>query len=81
MPIFDFTCTACQHVFEALVRGDTLPPCPACGAGTVDKALSLPAIKTSTTRGMAMAAAKRRDRAQGQEREHAQREYEKNHDD
>lgn len=81
MPIFDFVCTTCQHAFEALVRGSTLPACPSCGGTEIEKQLSLPAIKTSSTHGQAMAAAKRRDKSQGQERMHAQRQYELNHDD
>jgi len=81
MPMFDFVCTSCQHAFEALVRGSAQPACPACGSTAIEKQLSLPAIKTSTTHGHAMAAAKRRDKAQGQERVHAQRQYELSHDD
>jgi putative FmdB family regulatory protein len=81
MPLFDFTCTACQHAFEALVRGSSVPACPACGSTALERQVALPAIKTSSTRGQAMAAAKRRDAAQGAERVHAQREYARNHDD
>ena len=68
MPMFDFVCTSCQHSFEALVRGSQVPACPACGSEALEKQI-------------AMAAAKRRDKAQGQERVHAQRQYELNHDD
>ncbi|WP_337172414.1 zinc ribbon domain-containing protein [Gemmatimonas aurantiaca] len=81
MPMFDFVCTSCAHTFDALVRGDVLPACPACGATKVEKLLSLPAIKTSGTHDRALAAAKRRDASQGQERMHAQRQYELSHDD
>ncbi|MCA0377443.1 MAG: zinc ribbon domain-containing protein [Gemmatimonadetes bacterium] len=85
MPMFDFVCTACQHEFEALVRnlstGPTTPACPACGSTALEKRVTLPAIKTSGTHAKAMAAAKRRDQRQGQERVAAQREYELNHDD
>ncbi len=81
MPMFDFVCTSCQHSFEALVRGSQVPACPACGSEALEKQIALPAIKTSATHGMAMAAAKRRDKAQGQERVHAQRQYELSHDD
>ncbi len=81
MPIFDFVCTECKEQFEALVRGSTAPTCPACNSVALEKLLSLPAIKTASTSGLAMQAAKRRDRAQGSERMHAQREYELNHDD
>lgn len=81
MPIFDFVCTDCQHQFEALVRGSTAPACPKCHSTSLEKQLSLPALKTDATRGLAMQAAKRRDQAQGAERMHAQRQYELSHDD
>lgn len=80
MPIFDFVCTACEHAFETLVRGAQVPACPSCGSTQLEKQIALPAIKTSGTHGQALAAAKRRDRAVGQERVAAQREYERNHD-
>ncbi len=80
MPMFDFVCTACQHQFETLVRGSSVPACPACGSTALEKQIALPAIKTSGTHAQAMAAAKRRDQRQGQERIAAQREYELNHD-
>ncbi len=81
MPMFDFVCTNCKHEFEALVRGSQAPTCPACQSTALEKQLSLPAIKTDATHGLAMQAAKRRDRSQGNERNAAQREYELNHDD
>jgi putative FmdB family regulatory protein len=81
MPMFDFVCTACQHSFEALVRGTAVPACPACASTALEKQIALPAIKTSGTHAKAMVAAKRRDQRQGQERVSAQREYELNHDD
>lgn len=81
MPMFDFVCTACQQCFEALVRGNALPACPGCGSTALEKQMALPSIKTSTTHGQAMHAAKRRDAAQGKDRMHEQRKYELSHDD
>ena len=81
MPIFDFVCSDCQHEFEALVRGSQAATCPKCQSEKLEKQLSLPAIKTEATHGQAMQAAKRRDKAQGAERMHAQRQYELSHDD
>ena len=81
MPMCDFVCTACQQCFEALVRGSALPACPGCGSTALEKQMALPAIKTSTTHGQAMHAAKRRDAAQGKDRMHEQRKYELSHDD
>jgi putative FmdB family regulatory protein len=41
MPIYEYRCAACQHVFEALVRraADT-PRCPACGRARLEKQFS-----------------------------------------
>jgi len=38
-------------------------------------------VKSETTHGLAMRAAKKRDKAQGTEREYTQRQYELHHDD
>lgn len=81
MPMFDFVCTSCQHAFETLVRGSAVPACPACASTALEKQMALPAIKTSGTQAKSMKAAKQRDKAQGAERMHAQRQYELSHDD
>lgn len=80
MPIFEYHCNACDADFEVLVRSGTVPACAKCGSANLQKLLSLPAIKSETTHALAMKAAKRRDKAQGAEREAAQAEYERNHD-
>jgi hypothetical protein len=46
----------------------------------MEKLLSLPAIKSESTHALAMRAARKRDKAQGTERQAAQAEYERNHD-
>lgn len=81
IPIYEYSCQGCGHHFEALVRGDASPKCPECESEKLEREFSLPALKTSSTHGMAMKAAKKRDQRQGAERAHAQREYELNHDD
>lgn len=81
MPMFDFSCQGCDNTFELLVRKGDRISCPACGSETVDKLLSLPALKTSSTRGLAMQAAKRRDKAQATDRVFEQAKYEASHDD
>lgn len=40
MPIHDYHCPACQHDFEMLVRSDTVPACPQCGATTLERVIS-----------------------------------------
>ncbi len=44
MPIFEYECGACRHVFERLLRGreeQGNPDCPACGSRRVRKLLSV----------------------------------------
>ena len=81
MPIYEYVCRGCAHQFEALVRASTLPVCPQCQGEDLERLLSLPAVKSETTRALALRAAKRRDSRQAQERDHAQRQYEASHDD
>ncbi len=43
MPLYEYRCADCEHEFEALVpagRADQAS-CPACGAGDVNRLLSL----------------------------------------
>ncbi len=63
------------------MRGEGSPSCPSCGGEDLERLVSLPRMHTSGTHDMAMRAARRRDQRLGQERMHAQREYELNHDD
>jgi putative FmdB family regulatory protein len=82
MPLFDYRCGACGHQFEALVlKGKEPEHCTSCGAGSLERLLSLPAVKSESTRARSMAAAKRRDTAQAKDQAHEQRKYELSHDD
>ena len=80
MPIYDFRCQSCGHTFEALVRGASAPVCASCGAGELERLMSLPNVKSEITTAKSLRAAQKRDQAQGAERVHTQREYERNHD-
>ena len=82
MPIFEYRCAKCGHEFESLVRpGKPEPSCAKCGALNPERLLSLPAVKSDTTRAKAMRAARARDKKLGTERVEEQRNYEKHHDD
>lgn len=81
MPIYEYKCAKCSNEFELLVRGSVVPACPKCGSEKLERLVSLPSIQSETTHGKAMRAARKRDKAQGMEREAAQREYEAHHDD
>jgi putative FmdB family regulatory protein len=80
MPIYEYACRACGHQFESLVmRGET-PACPSCTSEELERLLSLPAIKSETTHGLAMRAAKKRDQKQARVNVNEQRLYELAHD-
>ena len=81
MPIFEYRCRGCRHEFETLVRTGDTPACPKCAGTELEKLLSLPAIKSETTHGLAMRAAHRSAKFQGSEKLREQREYELSHDD
>ena len=81
MPIFEYACDACHHEFETLVRTGDTPACPKCAGTALTKQLSLPAIQSESTHGLAMRAAQKRDRVQQSDKNREQREYELSHDD
>jgi putative FmdB family regulatory protein len=83
MPIYDYVCRACGHEFEALTRGSSskTPTCPECHSEDPERLLSLPRVKSETTKDLAMRAAKRRDAGQASDRVRTQREYEASHED
>jgi putative FmdB family regulatory protein len=82
MPIFEYQCKGCGKEFEALVLPTTAAPaCPACKSAELEKLISRPAIKSESTHGLAMKAAKKRDQKAGSEKAREQREYELNHND
>jgi len=64
-----------------LVMKPTVPACPKCQAQDLEKLISMPAVKSSGTHELAMKAARKRDRKQGDERAREQREYELHHND
>ncbi len=50
MPIYEYRCRACAHAFEALVRRDDTPVCPACASGELERQVSLFAVDSDGTR-------------------------------
>jgi putative FmdB family regulatory protein len=81
MPLFDFSCRACAHRFEALVRRKAVPVCPACQSRDLEKLLSLPTVHSESTKQLGTKAAKRRDARQATEQAREQRLYEQSHED
>jgi putative FmdB family regulatory protein len=80
IPIYEYSCQACDHSFEALVRGKETVKCPECGSVKIERHFSTPTVKSEGSHDLAMRAAKKRDKAQATERMHAQLQYEQSHD-
>ncbi len=81
MPVYEYRCRGCDHTLEELVRRNIEPTvCPSCGRGDLERLISLPNVRSESTRGLAMKAAKKRDRRQGRDRLHERTEYEESHD-
>ena len=83
MPLFEYRCESCGHVFEQLIlKGSPEPTCPACGASTVEKLLSMFAVSSESTqqRSRERCGATRRVKAEAErrEREHYRTDH---HDD
>ena len=82
MPIFEYECRHCGQQFEFLVRtGGADPSCPKCQSTELERLLSIPAVKSESTHGLAMKAAKKRDKSAASEQARTQREYELHHND
>lgn len=81
MPIYEYRCESCEHEFETLVLGQEKPECPSCQSQELERLLSLPTVRSSTTKAKSMRAAKKRDQAQASQRVRTQHEYERAHND
>jgi putative FmdB family regulatory protein len=59
MPIYEYTCDACRHEFETLVRGAEQPNCPQCGGSRLQKLFSVPAAHSGSSRDLPVCEAPR----------------------
>jgi putative FmdB family regulatory protein len=44
MPLYEYTCEACEHTFESLVFGDEKVTCPECESDKLHKLMSVPGL-------------------------------------
>jgi putative FmdB family regulatory protein len=58
MPLHDFRCRACGHVFEALVRSGWTTACAACGSEDLERLPSTFAVSSDTSRRASVQAAR-----------------------
>jgi putative FmdB family regulatory protein len=47
MPLYEYRCQTCSTRFEALVQGGQLPECPSCQGHSLERLLSVFAVKVS----------------------------------
>lgn len=80
MPIYDYSCRKCNAVFDLLVRGGRVPECPSCRSEDLERLMSLPRVRSSSTRDQSLRAARKRDSAQAKDRMHDRLHYEQSHD-
>ena len=47
MPIYEYRCKSCNHVFEHIhfTTSDPVPPCPECNGNEVEKIISAGTVK------------------------------------
>lgn len=80
MPIYDFKCQRCGHLFEQLVKPDEIPRCPSCDAARTQRQFSYSAaVATTRTRASALAVERGKARAVKKEKDSAHAEYMRNH--
>ena len=80
LPIYEYSCGNCGKRFELLVLKGVEPTCPSCGGTDLERLISLPSVRSETTKSLALKAAKKRDGKLGDERVREQIEYQESHD-
>jgi putative FmdB family regulatory protein len=80
MPLYEYKCRACGHRFEELVRLGEVPECPRCQDAAPERLFSTSAgVSTERSRKRAAGVARRAASKVKREKDHAQREYERNY--
>jgi putative FmdB family regulatory protein len=79
MPIHEYSCRACQHQFEALVRGSETPRCPSCSGEDLERLISLFAVDSEGSRALSLSAARRANAKVTRDKAWADYEYERKH--
>jgi putative FmdB family regulatory protein len=79
MPLYEFECVSCRNQFEALVRGEATPLCPACGSADLQRLLSAFGVKTEAGSKAAFTKAKADQKKANRDRVIAEREQMESH--
>jgi putative FmdB family regulatory protein len=54
MPLYEYSCQSCEHLFEALVFNGEAVECPECQGKQVERQLSVPAKPRVEGQGLPM---------------------------
>ena len=81
MPLYEFECRGCGHVFETLVRDSSTPSCPACQGQNLERLLSMFAVSSEHTRRSNLDAARRRNAKTQRDKQIAEQEQAHHHHD
>ena len=54
MPLYEFSCQACEHTFEALVFNGEAVACPECHGDRLERLLSVPSRPKAESRSLPM---------------------------
>ena len=49
MPLYEYRCRGCEAEFELLILGETVPACPGCSSGELDKLVSAPSVRSGSS--------------------------------
>ena len=55
MPLYEYSCKQCDHVFEALVFDGEAVDCPQCHSGRLERLMSVPAKPQTASEALPMA--------------------------
>jgi putative FmdB family regulatory protein len=80
MPIYEYKCSACGKHFEQLILPGTVPACPACESGELERVISMFAVSSEGSRQNALSDARKRAANVKRDKDHAEAEYIRNHD-
>jgi putative FmdB family regulatory protein len=79
MPIYEYECRGCGHRFELLVLAGTVPACPACNGRELEREISMFAVSSEGSRQIALADGRKRAAGVKRDKDHAEMEYQRDH--
>jgi putative FmdB family regulatory protein len=79
MPIYEYRCRGCAHEFEAIVRGQEQPTCPACQGADLERLISMFAVDSDGSRALSTSAARRANARVTRDKAWSDYEYDRKH--